>query len=145
MVALVAALSSFVVAAVAYASTISLRANMTPQQVVAPNGTPWRVPPIVKSARGTLTATLGPDGRTLSWRITYAKVSGSVIADLHIGRPGKFGAVLGRLCSGCRSGQKGRLKLTRNAASQVRYDNTWVALITPKYPNGIVRGQVTKR
>lgn len=145
-VALAIALSGLVLAsAVAVASTASLGARMTPQQVVSPAGQRWQVPPSVRAARGTLIATLGADGRTLSWRLTYAKVPGSVIADIHIGRPGHFGAVLGRLCEACRSGQKGHLKLTRNAAGQVRLDNTWVALITPKYPNGIVRGQLTKR
>jgi hypothetical protein len=140
-----AVLSSLIAGAVAYAATATFGATMTPQQVISPTGKRWQVPPSVKAARGTLTATLAADGRTLNWRITYAKVAGSVIADIHIGRPGTFGAVLGRLCSACRSGQKGHLKLTRNAAGQVRLNNTWVALITPKYPNGIVRGQITRR
>lgn len=145
LLAAAAVTSSLVIAAVAFGATLSLRASMTPTQVITPSGKQWRVPPSVRSARGTFTGKLLADGRTLTWRITYAKVSGRVIADIHIGRPGKFGGVLGRLCTACRSGQTGRLKLKRNYATQFRVNNTWVTLITPKYPNGVIRGQITKR
>lgn len=143
--AAVAVSAALVVAAIASAAAFSLSATMTPKQVATPQGRPWVVPASVKAARGAFTGKLAVDGRTLTWQISYSKVPGSVIADVHIGRPGKFGAILGRLCTACRSGQKGRLKLKRNYASQFRLKNTWVTLITPRYPNGVVRGQITPR
>jgi hypothetical protein len=118
---------------------------MTPKQVITPKGHAWVVPASVKAARGSFSGRLAADGRTLTWQISYSKVPGRVIADLHIGRAGTFGPILGRLCTGCRSGQKGRLKLKRNYASQFRLKNTWVTLITPKYPNGVIRGQIKPR
>jgi hypothetical protein len=123
---------------------LPLKATATPAQVVTPQGKKWTVPAGVKNARATLTARLGTDGRTLTWKLTYSKVPGSVIADVHIGKPGKFGAVLGRLCTSCKSGKSGKTKLKRNYSSQFRVNNTWVTLITPRYPNGVVRGQITR-
>lgn len=136
---------ALVAATVAVAAPgLPLKASLTPAQVVTPQGKKWVVPAGVKDARATLTARLGTDGRTLTWKLTYAKVAGSVIADIHIGKPGRFGAVLGRLCTSCRSGQQGRTKLKRNYSAQFRVRNTWITLITPKYPNGVVRGQITR-
>jgi hypothetical protein len=123
---------------------LPLKATLTPAQVVTPQGKKWVVPAGVRNARATLTARLGADGRTLTWKLTYAHVPGSVIADIHIGKAGKFGAVLGRLCTSCRSGRQGKTKLKLNYSSQFRVNNTWVTLITPKYPNGVVRGQITR-
>ena len=137
--------SGLVVATVAVAAAFSMSATMTPKQVITPKNRPWVVPASVKAARGSFSGRLAADGRTLAWRISYSKVPGRVIADVHLGRPGKFGPFLARLCSGCKPGQKGRLKLKRNYASQFRLRNTWVTLITPKYPNGVVRGQITPR
>lgn len=137
--------SGLLFAAAAFAVAFNVSATMTPKQVVTPKGKPWVVPNGVKAARGSLTGRLAADGRTLTWRLTYSRVPGTVIADIHIGKPGKFGAILGRLCSECRSGQSGRLKLKRNYASQFRLRNTWVTLITPRYPNGVVRGQISTK
>ncbi len=123
---------------------LPLKATATPSQVVTPQGHKWKVPAGVKNARATLTVRLGTDGRTLTWKLAYSKVPGSVIADIHIGKPGKFGAVIGRLCTSCKPGQQGKTKLKRNYGSQFRVNNTWVTLITPKYPNGVVRGQLTR-
>ena len=143
--AAVAVSAGLVVAAIASAAAFSLSATMTPKQVVTPKGRAWVVPAAVKAARGAFTGKLAADGRTLTWKITYSKVPGSVIADVHLGHPGKFGGILGRLCTACKSGQKGRLKLKRNYAAQFRLKNTWVTLITPRYPNGVVRGQLKPR
>jgi hypothetical protein len=137
--------SGLVVATVAVAAPgLPLKASLSSAQVVTPQGKKWTVPAGAKNARAVFTGRLGPDGRTLTWKIAYAHVSGSVIADIHIGKPGKFGAVLGRLCTSCKSGQQGKTKLKRNYSSQFRVSNTWITLITPKYPNGVVRGQITR-
>jgi hypothetical protein len=137
--------AGLVAATVAVAAPgLPLKATATPSQVVTPQGKKWKVPAGVKTARATLTARLGADGRTLTWKLTYAHVPGIVSADIHIGKPGKFGAILGQLCSECKSGKQGKTKLKSNYSSQFRINNTWVTLITAKYPNGVVRGQITR-
>jgi hypothetical protein len=97
---------SFAVGGVAIAaSALPLKATMTPTQVVTPQGKKWKVPAAVKNARATFTGRLGTDGRTVTWQLSYSRVPGRVLADIHIGRPGKPGAFIGRLCAGCKSGQ----------------------------------------
>ena len=65
-----------------------------------------------------------------------------VIADVHIGKPGRFGPVLVRLCADCRSGQSGVKKLKRDDPAKFLATNTWLTIITGQYPNGVVRGQI---
>ena len=129
------------------AKAMRLTAAMTPQQVVTPRNRPWRVPADVAGAKGSFTGTVSGDGKRLSWRVSYSGFGrpATVIADIHIGKPGRFGAVLVRLCTGCRSGQTGTKRLKANVAGQFALGNTWVTLITPKYPNGVVRGQIRAR
>jgi hypothetical protein len=125
----------------ASATTYRLSAKMTPGQVVTPRNRPWRVPASLSNARGTFAATLA--GRKLAWRITYTGLENQplVIADIHLGKPGRFGAIVVRLCADCKSGQRGTKRLTWRQVGLLRRD-TWITLITGKYPNGVVRGQI---
>jgi hypothetical protein len=65
-----------------------------------------------------------------------------VVADIHVGPPKKFGPVLVRLCASCKSGQNGVQKLKASFARQLIIGKQWVTLITDKYPNGAIRGQI---
>jgi hypothetical protein len=131
----------------AVAKTLRLSATMTPQQVVTPKNKKWPVPASVRNARGAFSGSVSSDGRRLSWRISYSKLGNPalVIADIHIGKPGRFGPILVRLCGPCHSGQSGVKKLERGASSYFSSNNSWVTLITNKYPNGVVRGQIRVR
>ena len=131
----------------ASAKTYRLSANMTPRQVVTVRNRPWRVPAAVANAKGSLAATLDTKRRTLTWKITYSGVGKTplVIADVHIGKPGRFGPILVRLCADCKSGQRGVKKLKADDASKFIAGITWLTLITGDYPNGIVRGQIKAR
>jgi hypothetical protein len=126
------------------AKTYQLRASMTPRQVVTVRNRPWRFPAAAAKGRGSLTATLNPSRRTLSWRIQYSGLGNTplVIADVHIGKPGRFGPILFRLCANCKSGQRGVKKLKRDDAEKFLARNTWLTLITGPHPNGVVRGQI---
>ena len=68
-----------------------------------------------------------------------------VIADIHTGPAGRFGAILVRLCAECKSGQKGTKRLTKVATEILSSGETWVTVITGTFPNGVVRGQIKVR
>jgi hypothetical protein len=128
------------VTAVALASATAstrLHANLTagqevPKQAVkAPNGT------------GTFTATL--TGSKLTWKLTFAKLSGAAqAAHIHIGARGKAGGVAVALCGPCTSGVSGHAMLTAAQKKAILGGGTYVNVHTAKNPNGEIRGQITK-
>ena len=140
-----AALALPVAGSASPAKATQLNASMTSRQVVTPKNKAWKVPAAAAKAKGSFVATLS--GRKLSWRITYSGLGrpSTVIADVHIGKPGRFGAVLVRLCTACKAKQTGVKTLDASDAEQMKLGNTWVTLITPRYPNGVVRGQIKVR
>jgi hypothetical protein len=121
----------------------SMTAKLTPQAVVTPQGKPFAVPASLADATGDFSATLSTDDK-LNWHISYAKLGNPqlVVADIHIGPPKEFGPVLVRLCSSCKPDQDGVLKLKASVARQLTTGQHWLTLITDKYPNGAVRGQI---
>jgi CHRD domain len=129
------------------AKSVHLSATMTPKQVVTPKNKPWRVPANLRQARGTFSGSTSANGRSLRWRISYSNLGhpSLVIADIHLGKPGRFGPILVRLCGPCKSGQSGIKKLKPGKAAEFTPRNTWVTLITNKYPNGVVRGTIRTR
>jgi hypothetical protein len=122
----------------------SFSATLTPQAVVTPRGKPFAVPASLAHATGDFSATVSADNK-LSWHISFAKLGrpSLVVADIHVGPPKKFGPVLLRLCASCRSGQNGVLKLKASDAQQLISGEQWLTLITDKYPNGAIRGQIS--
>ena len=128
----------------AAAKTYKLIAPMNARQVVTPNNKPWQVPAAVSKAKGTFAGKLNSATGKLTWRITYAGVGNPTlaIADIHSGPPGKFGPILVRVCSRCKSGQSGVVKVKASAQKAIAAGNSWVTLITEKYPNGVIRGQI---
>jgi hypothetical protein len=129
------------------AKTWKLSATMNPRQVVTPKNTRWKVPASLAKAKGTFTGTFNRKTRKLTWRITYSRIGkrALTLADIHIGPPGKFGAVIVRLCDHCRSGKKGVSKIKRSFVTSITSGNSWVTVITSKYPNGVIRGQIRAR
>jgi hypothetical protein len=126
---------------------VRLSATMTPAQVVTPANKAWHVPAALDHAHGSLSAALSADGRKLSWKLSYANLGERVlvIADIHTGKSGRFGPILVRLCGPCRTGQTGVAKLKPGALGTFKFGDTWATLITDKYPNGAVRGQIRSR
>jgi hypothetical protein len=133
----------------ASATSYSVSATMNARQVVTPANKPWTPPPSVADAHGSFTGTLriSAGSRMLRWQIRYAKVGTSrlQIADIHLGKPGRFGQVLVRLCAACKSGQSGTKKVGALAARAIISGNSWITVITGKYPNGVIRGQIKNR
>ena len=121
-----------------------LSAKMNTSQVVTPANKRRKVPAGVAKATGTFTGTFDDKTRKLTWRITYTGIGRPAIAlaDVHLGPPGKFGAIIVRLCGPCTSGQKGVKTVRRSFVRAMTSGNSWVTVITDKYPNGVIRGQI---
>jgi hypothetical protein len=96
------------------------------------------------NAKGTFTATL--DGRKLTWRLTFTKLSGPAVA-AHIHNGGAkvaSGAVIVPLCGPCKSGQRGTKTVSEMVAHELQGNGkTYVNVHTAKNPNGEIRGQIT--
>jgi CHRD domain-containing protein len=126
-------------------STYHLKASMNTRQVVTPKNRMWRAPASVRKAHGSFRGAFRVSGarRILHWRITYAGISSKPqIADIHYGRPRHFGPILVRLCGPCRSGQSGNKKISARGARALKAGSAWITIITNRFPNGVVRGQV---
>jgi hypothetical protein len=127
-------------------NTYRVSASMNTRQVVTPKNRPWKAPASVRNARGSLRGTMTVKGRrgTLAWHITYTGVGSSPlqIADIHYGKPRHFGPILVRLCGPCKSGQSGTKKLSAAAVNSIKAGTAWITIITGKYRNGVIRGQI---
>jgi CHRD domain len=142
----VAVTLAFLAATAAFAgvSTMTLSASMNPRQVVPdqPRGK-------VAHATGLFVGTLSQSGPRwkLAWRISYRKLDHPVIviADIHRGKPGKFGPILARLCGPCRSGAHGVKVVKASDVPVIKSGRAFITLITARNPNGEVRGQIVVR
>jgi hypothetical protein len=126
--------------------TYTLSAAMNTRQVVTPANKPFKAPADLAHAAGLFTGMLTGRGNhmNLTWQLTYSGVGRSpvAIADIHLGKPGAFGQVLVRLCDQCTAGQKGSVAVTTLTAQAITSGSAWITLITFKYPNGAIRGQI---
>lgn len=105
----------------------------TKQEVPRPKGAP--------GGTGLLTATLS--GRTLDWRLTFARLTGpATAAHVHLGSRGVAGGVAAPLCGPCVSGRRGTTRLSAKAAAALRRGETYVNVHTKKNPAGEIRGQI---
>jgi hypothetical protein len=83
------------------------------------------------------------DKAKLTWRLTFSKLSGRAIAaHIHVGRPGKAGAVLVPLCGPCRNGQRGSATITHAQLRTIASGGAYVNVHTPRNAAGEIRGQL---
>ena len=138
--------SSAAGASASAAKTTRLFAKMDSRQVVTPKNRSWKAPASVARAKGTFAGTLNSTTRKLIWRITYTGLRrGATYVDLHIGKPGRFGPIIVRLCKQCKSGESGVTRVRRVFVDQIASANSWVTVLTTAYPNGVIRGQIRLR
>jgi hypothetical protein len=96
------------------------------------------------NAHGLFKGTLS--GKTLKWKLTYAKLTGpATAAHIHLGAKGKSGNVLIPLCGGspaCKSGLSGTATLTAANIAAFKKHLLYVNVHTAKNPAGEIRGQL---
>jgi len=93
------------------------------------------------AAHGLFKATLS--GKTLKWKLTFAKLTGpATAAHIHMAAKAKAGNVAVPLCAPCTSGMTGTATLTAGELSAFKKHLLYVNVHTAKNPNGEVRGQL---
>ena len=93
------------------------------------------------AGHGLFKATLS--GKTLKWKLTYAKLTGPAIAaHIHMAAKGKSGNVVVPLCAPCTSGMTGTATMTATELTAFKKHLLYVNVHTAKNPNGEIRGQL---
>jgi hypothetical protein len=122
---------------IAVVATIRTVLN-TRQEVPRPTGTLAR-------AGGTFTAAVTKSGATgtAAWRLTFSRLTGRALAaHIHLGRPGKAGAVAVALCGPCRNGVRGTATLRAPVLAALEAGRAYVNVHTARNPGGEIRGQI---
>ena len=134
-VALIALLSA---SSVAYAQTVTFKANMSASQEVPPNDS---------KGKGTAELTYNPTSKELTWTITFEGLTGPVVA-AHFHGPAASGANAGvalPIAQGAlTSPATGKATLTDAQAADLTAGRWYVNLHTAANKGGEIRGQVTK-
>jgi len=114
-------------------ATVKLTARLNGvQEVPAPKGA---------HGSGVFTATLS--GNTLTWRLTFSRLTGkAVAAHVHLGRQRVAGPVAIPLCGPCVSGAHGRVTVTAKVRNALLGGGAYVNVHTAKNAAGEIRGQV---
>jgi len=123
-------------AAPAAADTINLKADLKAANEVPPNDS---------RGTGTVTATYDTATKTLTWKGSYANLSGpAVAAHFHAGEPGKNGGVQIPIPGAGSSPFEGTATLTDSQASDLLAGRLYVNIHTAAHTAGEIRGQVEK-
>jgi len=94
-------------------------------------------------ASGLFTGTL--NGTTLTWRLTWRRLSGpATAAHIHMAPRGKPGPVIVPLCTPCTSPETGTATLTTAQITLLRRAGLYVNVHTTRNPGGEIRGQLTR-
>jgi hypothetical protein len=119
--------------------TANVRTTLTSrQEVPRPTGSVGR-------ATATFTATVTRSGAatSLSWRLTFARLTGRASsAHIHVGRRGRAGPVAVALCGPCRSGVRKTVTLQRSVIAALEAGRAYVNVHTARNPAGEIRGQI---
>lgn len=95
------------------------------------------------NGRFTVTAVKTGSSAVLTWRLTFAKLTGrAAAAHIHIGRRGVAGAVAVALCGPCRNGAAGKATATGAALAALESGRAYANVHTARNPAGEIRGQI---
>jgi hypothetical protein len=123
--------------------------TVTKFRAVATPGAEVPKPTGVKAgARGVfgLTKTESSGSFSIAWTLTFRNLTGrAAAAHIHRGKVGRAGPVLVGLCGPCRSGQKGKAKISKRVAAAIKGGVTYVNVHTATNAAGEIRGQIRKR
>jgi CHRD domain-containing protein len=139
--ALAVAAAALTLCAVAAASST---ADVFTYRTVLSAGAEVPKPKVPAGAGGVFASTVTKDGTaySIAWKLTFKKLSGpAVAAHVHRGRPGVAGSVILALCGPCRSGQSGKMTITKTVAEAMRRGTAYVNVHTAKNSAGEIRGQ----
>lgn len=82
---------------------------------------------------------------SIAWTLTFRNLTGrAVAAHIHRGKTGKAGPVIVGLCGPCRSGQKGKARVSKTVAAAMKAGTAYVNVHTAVNAAGEIRGQVKK-
>lgn len=136
--ALAATLGAVLMSAPAYAATEKFAATLTAAA---------ETPPTASTGSGTLAASFNTKTLKFSWSVTYKGLTGTATA-AHFHGPAAVGAkappvipIVGKLGSPI----KGSATLTKAQAADLEAGMWYFNVHTAKYPDGEIRGQVTKK
>jgi len=105
------------------------------------------VPAVMSDATGTVEAALTPSSNVLTWKVTYAGLSGAATA-AHFHGPamaGQNAGVVVPITGNLASPIVGSAVLTPSQAAELSAGKWYVNVHTAAYPGGEVRGQVSVR
>jgi hypothetical protein len=126
---------ALVLAAPVKAEVVNLKATLNATSEVPPNAS---------KGRGTLTATYDTTSKKLSWKGSYADLSGpATAAHFHVGEAGKNGPVAVAITPNA-SPFEGSATLTDEQAADLLAGKWYVNVHTADNKGGEIRGQVTK-
>lgn len=135
----IACAAAFSFAAPAFAETVNLKAAMSATS---------EVPPTQSQGKGEVTATYDTASKKLSWKGTYAGLSGPPTAAHFHGpaAPGKNAGVIIPIFSGAaaKSPFEGSATLTDAQAQELTSGQWYVNIHTAANKAGEIRGQLTK-
>jgi hypothetical protein len=95
------------------------------------------------TGRFTVTAVKTGSSAVLTWRLTFAKLTGrAAAAHIHIGRRGVAGPVAVALCGPCRNGASGKATVTGAALAALESGRAYANVHTARNPAGEIRGQI---
>jgi hypothetical protein len=118
-----------------YRAALTARAEVPKPQDVEPG------------AAGTFVVPLTNDhgAYSIAWTLTFRNLTGrATAAHIHRGKPGKAGPVIVSLCGPCRSGRKGKAKVSKAVAAAMKAGTAYVNVHTASNPAGEIRGQIRK-
>jgi CHRD domain/Copper binding proteins, plastocyanin/azurin family len=79
----------------------------------------------------------------LNWNLAFANLTGpATAADVHLGMPGRVGAVVVPLCTSCQTGSKGSADVPGSALQALLSGRAYVDVHTKRNPGGEIRGQL---
>ena len=133
-----------VAAAALFITGLGLGASgSSPVKLTAKLAARSEVPAPKAAARATGLFTASLSGRSLTWRLTFSRLTGRALAaHIHLGKPGVAGPVAIPLCGPCASGAHGKVTVTARVRAALLARSAYVNVHTAKNAAGEIRGQV---
>jgi hypothetical protein len=135
-----------VVAAGLFVTGLGLGASGTsPVRLTAKLAARGEVPAPKAAVRATGLFTASLSGRSLTWRLTFSRLTGRALAaHIHLGKAGVAGPVAVPLCGPCASGAHGKVTVTSRVRAALLARGAYVNVHTAKNAAGEIRGQVVR-